>query len=96
MAVRWTFQCEAAPVETIFRLATAFTHPRRIELFRAVKEQARTPEELRVATGMSARALERHRHKLEARGFLTARHGRSVAVDRDDRLGRELARLAAD
>src|ERR1051326_373435 len=33
-ALRFTFKNDLEPVEAVFRLTTAFTHPRRIEVFR--------------------------------------------------------------
>src|SRR2546425_418512 len=68
-ALRKTFQQETQPVETVFRLATAFTHPRRIESFRALQNGPRTLGHLRAATRLSSWALVRHLRKLEARGF---------------------------
>jgi DNA-binding transcriptional ArsR family regulator len=95
VALRRMFQSEPAPGEAIFKLATAFTHPRRIELFRAVHKRAGTPADLRAITGMSRRAMERHRRKLAARGFLTNQEGKWSVVPRGDAVGRELTRLAA-
>lgn len=81
-------------MEMIFKAATAFTHPRRVEIVRALAIQPRTLAELRAATKASPRALARHIAKLEARGFITPKAGRYVAVERADAVGRELARLA--
>jgi len=36
-ALRRVFNREGNPVETIFKTATAFTHPRRIEIFNALR-----------------------------------------------------------
>jgi DNA-binding transcriptional ArsR family regulator len=94
-AARRVFQCEPALVETLFKLATAFTHPRRTEIFRAVREQVGTPGELQAATHIPGRFLMRHRRKLQARGFLAVQQGQSVAVERSDAFGRELGRMAA-
>ena len=95
-AIRSTFQHETAPVETVFRLATAFTHARRIEIVRALKNAPQTRAQLKAATGISADALRRHRAKLEARGFVTSRLGAYRWVPRSDALGRELERLAVE
>lgn len=95
-ALRATFRCESKPVTTIFRLATAFTHPRRIEIFRALQAGPRTPREIQAVTGISGWALSRHLRKLEARGFVTPRDRQWAAAHRSDRLGSELARLAAE
>jgi len=94
-ALRTAFQRHPRPVETIFRLATAFTHPRRVEICRVLQTGPHDLGQLRAATGISSWALLRHLKKLEARGFVT-RHGSLYAlVHRVDGLGRELARLAA-
>lgn len=92
-ALRGTFQQDPKPTETIFRVATAFTHPRRIDIFRALQASPRTLGQLRAATGISVWALRRHFGKLEARGFAT--HSRSLysAVEPSDILRRELVRL---
>jgi len=94
-ALRLAFQRDPAPVETLFKLATTFTHPRRIEIFRALAVQASTPGQLQAATRISAPALSRHLRKLEARGFVAGHRGRHAVANRPDVFGRTLARLAA-
>lgn len=93
-AVRLAFQRDAAPVEALFRLATTFTHPRRIEIFRALAAEARTTGQLQAVTRISAAALFRHRRKLEARGFVAEHQGLYAVANRSDVFGRTLARLA--
>jgi DNA-binding transcriptional ArsR family regulator len=44
----------------LFKLATAFTHPRRIEVYRAVKNGADSFVRVQAATHISRRALARH------------------------------------
>jgi DNA-binding transcriptional ArsR family regulator len=56
--------------EKVFRLATAFTHPRRIEVYRALRGGPATLSELKQATRIAERALLRHLEKLNARGFV--------------------------
>lgn len=94
-ALRSTFQGKSEPVETVFRLATAFTHPRRIEIFRAIHVQPRTLAQLQTTTHISSWALRRHLRKLQARRFVACSEGFYFAVGRTDDLGRELARLAS-
>jgi len=96
VALRLAFQRDPAPVETLFRLATSFTHPRRIEIFRALAVQARTLGQLQAVTRISVPALFRHLRKLEARGFVEGRRGLYAAANRQDVFGRTLARLVAD
>jgi predicted ArsR family transcriptional regulator len=84
-------------VDSTFRLATAFTHPRRIDVFRAVTRQPRRFAELRSVTGIPARALLRHLQKLKARGFIVYRRGRPgtyVLKKHGSAVGRALAGLA--
>jgi len=95
-ALRKTYQREANPVGTIFRLATAFTHPRRLEIVRALHSGARTVDQIQVVTRISGWALLRHLGKLEERGFVISRRGLYTLVDRPDGLGRQLARLASE
>ena len=75
------FQSKKA-VETAFRLVTAFTHPRRIEIYRALVPRAQTLEELAKSTGIPWRTLLRHLSKLRTRGFVLHRglHPREYAV----------------
>jgi DNA-binding transcriptional ArsR family regulator len=96
--LRSIFKKDGQPVETLFKLATAFTHPRRIEIFRALKtkNESLTLDQIKAATGISARALLRHLDKLEARGFVKCRLGAYSAAQPGDPFGRELARLAAE
>jgi len=93
-ALRRVFNREGNPVETIFKTATAFTHPRRIEIFNALRKENQNPVQLAIQTGISVPSLYRHLKKLEARGFVTHREGKWVATPRFDPLGRELTRLA--
>ena len=94
-ALRIAFQRESRPVETVFKLATAFTHPRRIEIFRMIQTKPQTLAQIHTATGISGRALQRHLSKLESRGFVACRLGIYDVVKRTDAVGFELARLAA-
>lgn len=95
-ALRLAFQREARPDEKIFKLATAFTHPRRIEVFRLLKEQARDFRQLKTTTRLSGWALRRHLRKLEARGFVAHRQSHYVAAQAKGAVERTLARLAAE
>ena len=93
-ALRQTFQRQSQPIEAIFKLATAFTHPRRIEVFRALQKGPRSMVEIQMMTRISVPALVRHLRKLTDRGLVAGELGRYQIVDRPDALGRELARLA--
>src|SRR5205823_6101436 len=93
-ALRVVFHRRTQTVEAVFKLATAFTHPRRIAVFRAVKSGADSFGKLRAATHISARALSRHLAKLEARGFLKSDMEFYELTDLAHPFGRVLARLA--
>lgn len=93
-ALRLVFRQGAKAIEPIFKLATAFTHPRRIEVFRAIATGADTFAELQAATRLPARAIARHLAKLEARGFLKNEMARYVATNPRHPFARALARLA--
>ncbi len=92
--LRATLRQESQPLNTIFRLTTAFTHPRRVEIYQALQREPRTAEHLRASIRISSWALRRHLKKLEARGFVTQRNGMFAVIQRQDGLGRALARLA--
>lgn len=94
-AIRKSFQKDSSAVETIFRLATAFTHPRRVEIYRALQIGPQTLEQLRTTTRISRWAALRHLSKMQARDFVTCREGLYAVVNRQDSLGGELARMAA-
>lgn len=93
-ALKSVFRNKNVPVETIFKLATAFTHPRRAEIFRAIHAKPRTLLEIQTFTGISIPALVRHLRKLESRGFVDCHSGYYVAIHRADVLGRKLAQIA--
>lgn len=82
-------------VTTVFRLCTAFTHPRRIEIYRSIRAGSRTALEVRSRTRIPYRTLGRHLGKLEARGFVRRRRGFLEAAAPPDRFGRALAGLAS-
>ena len=66
-------------VERLFKLATAFTHPRRVEVFRAISKGADSFDKIQTATHISDPALQRHLEKLEARHFISSRGGAYAA-----------------
>ncbi len=86
----------SGPVESVFKAATAFTHPRRIEIFRALLGSPKTLLQIRAATRIPIWALHRHLQKLEARRFVFQHAGRYVVAPRRDVVGRALAQLAAE
>ncbi len=55
----------------VFRLLTAFTHPRRIELVRCLAAGPKSALQLGSAVHIPPRALLRHLNKLNSRGLIT-------------------------
>ncbi|MFC1461386.1 ArsR family transcriptional regulator [Verrucomicrobiota bacterium] len=94
-ALRKTFSTEKNPVELIFRQATAFTHPRRLDIIRALQNEPLDSKHLRAATGMSRAALRRHLRKLESRGFVMLDGRKYRCTTPRDALAKVLLRLAA-
>jgi DNA-binding transcriptional ArsR family regulator len=94
--VRQAFQRQSRPIEHVFRMVTAFTHPRRIEVYRALAAASRNRELLGAFTRIPERALRRHLAKLESRGFVQQRQGVYDVVEPTDELTRVLARLALE
>jgi DNA-binding transcriptional ArsR family regulator len=82
-------------LERVFKLATAFTHPRRVEIFRTVAKGADSFAKIQAATSISIPALQRQMEKLEARGLITRVDGAYLAQTQADPFARTLARLAA-
>ena len=94
--LRQAFQRQFMPIEHVFKMATAFTHPRRIEVYRALAAASRNREQLWSFTRIPDRALRRHLAKLESRGFVQQRQGVYQIVEPMDALTRALARLALE
>jgi DNA-binding transcriptional ArsR family regulator len=93
-SLRAVFRQESTPVETAFKLATAFTHPRRVEIFRRLQAGACTLEQLKATTLIPMVSLRRHLRKLESRGFIVRRGRLFVGMRQPVGFGRELTRLA--
>jgi len=88
---------EPLPTRAIMKLATAFTHPARIQIHRILQSGPKNEMQLRAAFRLSALALWRHLRKLKARGFV--RHNDTQrtyqSCNHPDRIGRALSKLAA-
>ncbi len=93
-ALRLVFRRRAQPIEAIFKLATGFTHPRRVDVFCALTNGADSFAKLQAATRIPARALSRHLAKLEARGFVRKERALVAATIHRHPFGRVLACLA--
>jgi len=85
------------PTRAIMKLATAFTHPTRIQIHRMLQSGPRTRRQLQATIRLSSLALWRHLRKLKARGFV--RHNDTQRAyeccNHPDRIGRALSQLAA-
>jgi DNA-binding transcriptional ArsR family regulator len=88
------FRRGPSPIDTLYRLSTAFTHPRRLQIFQALQKSAARPGQVQAATGISGPALWRHLRKLQARGFVRCRDGVYSARPLREAFARALARLA--
>jgi len=83
-----------AAVEEVFRAATAFTHPRRIEIIRQLNDAPQEPDRLRVACKASTVAATRHLRKLRTRGVIVINRQRIELVKATRPLTAALTRLA--
>ena len=94
-ALRETFARQPKPIDFIFRMATAFTHPRRVQIVRALAAGPLDCGDLRSVTSISLPAIMRHLRKLRDRGFVaTDPAGRYGLVRQESPLGVDLLRLA--
>lgn len=79
------------PVIRIAEAATAFTHPRRIDIVRAIAQAGEVdPLGLSAQLGFSPAATFRHLAILESRGVVAKIDGKSALAKPRTRLGREL------
>lgn len=93
-AILQTFKAEKESVEMIFRLVTAFTHPRREKIYCALQGGGgQSLEQLRKKTGISRHALRRHLNKLQRRGFVRKSKETFECDIPDNPLAKVLARL---
>lgn len=68
----------------VFKLATAFTHPRRIEIVRVLAHGRGTVQQLQATTRVPWRALSRHLLKLHRRGLIVDQpEGYALATPHD-------------
>jgi len=95
-ALRKQLDGEKVSIEEAFRDFTAFTHPRRIRIYRVLSQSAGlTFLELRGQTGISMAALCRHVRKLRDRGLVNVSCGTCVHRRGKTPLQKALVRLAA-
>ena len=95
-ALTKALRCEPSPAQQIIQLATAFTHPSRIQIYRTLHISPKTPAQIQAEIGLSALALRRHRQKLLKRGYigLDAVEGTYKCLKQSSPIGRALSALA--
>ena len=80
----------------VFKLATAFTHPSRIQIYHSLKVSEKSQTQLQAEIRISRPALCRHLQKLLNRGFVTCDDaGIYSTLKHQHALGRVLGALAA-
>lgn len=94
-ALREALSGGEAAVDQVFRIATAFTHPRRIEMIRQLHNAPQDSERLRVACKASAVAATRHLRKLRTRGVIVNDRQRVQLAPATSPLAAALTKLAA-
>ena len=84
---------EKTPIRTLQKKATAFTHPRRIEIIQTIPLTGATKDHLHDQTQISLSALSRHLNKLILRGFVNKDHDTYFKRVPPDALSRALLRM---
>ena len=94
-ALKTSLRREPLPTARIIKLATAFTHPSRIHIYRSLKSGQKHQMQIQSATQISTPALSRHLEKLIARGFVELDDiGRCTAIKHPHAIGRALVAMA--
>lgn len=94
-ALKTALRREPVPTARIIKLATAFTHPSRIGIYRYLHGRRKTRIQIQSGIPISAPALSRHLGKLVARGFVKLDDvGRCTAIKHPEAIGQALAALA--
>lgn len=95
-ALRGTLLHDTRSVEQVIRIATAFTHPTRIEIYQQLHSGPLTQVELKTKLGVSWPALSRHLAKLLRRGYVVLNEPEAcyAITPHSHLLGRVLAKLA--
>ena len=95
-AIGKAFARRPGQAETIFRQATAFTHPRRLRIVQTLARGAMTTEVLARRTAINRFALRRHLAKLVRRGFVKETAGTWRLARPREPLAATLLRLACE
>ena len=95
-ALKTALRPELPAITEIIKLATAFTHPSRIQIYRSLASGQKMPMPIQTATPISARAQARHLGKLWARGYVELDDaGRCTVIQHPHALARALAAIAS-
>jgi len=95
-ALRARVETDKKAVDAVFKLLTAFTHARRVEIYRVAQKGEQTLGQLRAATRITRRPLLRHLQKLRSRNFVRVtgeRRKRYAMIRHTDPFGRALANV---
>lgn len=87
---------EPESLDRVFRLLTAFTHPRRVAIVQALQDRALPAAELRRKLRISGPAIERHVRKLRDRGLVISEQKGYRLAKPPGALARALLRIALD
>lgn len=81
------------PIGLVLQHLTAFTHPRRIEIVRALNEVAYDEQKLSIKTQISLPALYRHVRKLAERGYVVKKDKVLILVPQETVLAKTLLKI---
>lgn len=82
------------PLEMVVSHMTAFTHPRRIDIVRALSDVAYDEQKLSIQTQISLPALYRHLRKLTDRGYVAKTDKQLHLVPQENSLSKTLLTIA--
>jgi DNA-binding transcriptional ArsR family regulator len=82
---------EVKPLAAIFRAATGFTHPARVEIYRRLAVAPMNEARLAAMLRLSLIAVMRHLRKLESRGYIARHNGYFEVIPQSAAPGRILA-----
>ena len=95
-ALKTVLRHEPPAITEIIKLVTAFTHPSRIQIYRALASGQKMQIPIQTANPISARAQARHLGKLLARGYVELDEaGHCTVIQHPYALARALAALAS-
>ena len=95
-ALKTALRTDSTMAVQVIRLATAFTHPARIGIYRALQTGPKNFAQLQAIIRLSPRALARHLEKLLKRGFVSfeERTGIFTSLNHPSPVGLALGKLA--